>query len=715
MAAEGPPAPLPRTPGTAAPPEEAALPAVEAETPQDPLRSGYRPAAHLLPLASDVRDRGFRGHRSLHNLSRSPPPAAQDSAATRQGKSCCSEEFVLNYTFTICDPEQTGSEGPGLVQGGATAPDTASRCFRRLDLRLTQLHQGRGCRKIPPAHSLPPPGEGEGLRGPKAASTPNPPGPFPVPPRLLLLGSAHGAGHRPRVREGVAPQPDTPPCAAGMVLAWRVVEYLQAVTGQSSEEGQLRALHRMLDPEAAGAALDLPTFHAIMREWIALCQQGSVPGDQGQKAVPRVLAGATDSSHLSRGSRLAEEWDVAAGDLGLVLAAGEGRTALAAAQLEGDGGNTDIMSPTEATGLRRRAEQLAAQNAKLQWDAKLAEELNAHMAEETAQLKAQLRCSRQALEQARAAAEELEDLKAVAKGLEEENSELRQQARQLVRGPASSLPLSPQLPPRCQASTRGSSSGPCVFPPQEKEQRCLCSQANDLQEEVRTPLGAMGKGACPGSTGVVVSASPFCPKQNQRLLAEGHGLRQRIQALSAEMADLEAQLSRCTALLSSRDVALAQAGLRVEELTVALEEYDRAVQELRLETMRLRDQLGRMQDAWAMRLWCPLGEADIPAQPLSAEIAATCRTGEAEEDAGTAAPGALAGDGEEPAEPQQCPGPSESRPPPTLLPLPPPPALLALLLLLALLCLLPRHGLGLPSGVAAWPQLQLRYQRPPPL
>ncbi|XP_069630176.1 protein KASH5 isoform X7 [Haliaeetus albicilla] len=488
-----------------------------------------------------------------------------------------------------------------------------------------------------------------------------PPGPFPVPPRLLLPGSAHGAGHRPWVREGVAPQPDTPPCAAGTVLAWRVVEYLQAVTGQSSEEGQLRALHRMLDPEAAGAALDLPTFRAIMREWIASCQQeGSVPGDQGQKAVPRVPAGTTDSSHLSRGPRFAEEWDVAAGDLGLVLAAGEGRTAQAAAQLEGDGGNTDIMSPTEATGLRRHAEQLAAQNTKLQWDVKLAEELNVHLAEETTQLKAQLRCSQQALEQARATAEELEDLKAVAKGLEEENSELRQQTRQLVRGPASSLP--------------------------EKEQRCLSLQANNLQEE------------------------------NQRLVAEGRGLRQRIQALSAEMADLEAQLSRCTVLLSSRDVALAQAGLRVEELTVALEEYDRAVQELRLETMRLRDQLGRMQDAWAMRPWCPLGEAVVPAQPLSAEIAATCReTGEAEEDAGTAAPGALGGDGEEPAEPQQCPGPSESRPPRTLLALPSPPALLALLLLLALLCLLPRHGLGLPSGMAAWPQFQLRYRRPPPL
>uniref|UniRef100_A0A8B9MRS0 Protein KASH5 EF-hand-like domain-containing protein n=1 Tax=Accipiter nisus TaxID=211598 RepID=A0A8B9MRS0_9AVES len=528
MAAEGPPAPSPRTSGTAAPPEEAA---VETETPQDLSQSGYRPAACLLPLASDVRDRGFRGRGSLHNLPRSPPPpppppppprAAQDSAATQQGKSCCSEEFVLNYTFTVCDPEQTGT-----------------------------------------------------------------------------------------------------------VLAWRVVEYLQAVTGQSSEEGQLRALHRMLDPEAAGAALDLPTFRAIMREWITSCQQeGSVQGNQGQKAVPRVPASTTNSSHLSRGPRFAEEWDVAAGDLGLVLAGG-GRSGLL------------------GSGTAPKRWCLAVPGS-----------------------------SQQALEQARATAEELEDLKAVAKGLEEENSELRQQARQLVRGPASSLPVSPQLPPRCQAGMRGTSSEPHVFPPQEKEQRCLSSQANNLQEEVRTPPGAMGKGACPGSAGVVVNTHPFCPKQNQRLVAEGRGLRQQIQALSAEMADLEvsgvggvhtawpmpsaslsankagvcppappslspcpvaqlpahalanaassfcqAQLSSCTVLLSSRDVALAQvsttrgrtqlwpplrqpsapsplprpetppqtlrpltttlvlqAGLRVEELTVALEEYDRAVQ-----------------------------------------------------------------------------------------------------------------------------------------
>ncbi|NXF75330.1 KASH5 protein, partial [Sclerurus mexicanus] len=80
--------------------------------------------------------------------------------------------------------------------------------------------------------------------------------------------------------------------------------------------------------------------------------------------------------------------------------------------------------------------------------------------------------SRQALERARAAAEELEDLKATAKGLEEENGELRRQARHMVRGAAVAL------------SHRREAS-------------------------------------------------------NQRLLAEGRGLREQIQAQAARMADLE--------------------------------------------------------------------------------------------------------------------------------------------------------------------------------
>ncbi|NWS92779.1 KASH5 protein, partial [Toxostoma redivivum] len=357
------------------------------------------------------------------------------------------------------------------------------------------------------------------------------------------------------------------------------------MTGHSGHDGRLRALRRALDPAAAGTALDWSRFRTAMGAWIAACRQDG-----------------------------AEEQDVATGDTGPVLAEDEGHASPAAAQLQGD--NTDVASPAEAAGLRSRARQLAAQNTKLQRDAEQAEELNARLAEEIAQLQAQLRSSRQALEQARVAIEELDDMKAVVKGLEEENTELRRQARHA----------------------------------------------------------------------------------NQRLLTEGQGLREQIQAQAARMASLEAQLCRGTALLSARDAALAQAGQRAQELTAALEEYERVVQELRLETTRLRQQLGRLRDAWAMRPWCPRGQLAI--QATASQVRGMGKEEEEEEDAGTVLTrgGGLAGSGEEVAEVVAPQAPLSPWTPLS-------PWALALLLLLALLYLLPRQ----------WPQPQLRYQSPPPL
>ncbi|NXO45757.1 KASH5 protein, partial [Locustella ochotensis] len=365
------------------------------------------------------------------------------------------------------------------------------------------------------------------------------------------------------------------------------------MTGHSGHDRRLRALRRALDPAAAGTALDWTRFRTAMGAWIAACRQDG-----------------------------AEEHDVAIGDTGLVPAEDTGH-ASPAAQLQGD--NTDVTTLAEAAGLRSRARQLATQNAKLQRDAELAEELNARLAEEIAQLQAQLRSSRQALEQARVAVEELDDMKAMVKRLEEENTELRRQARHA----------------------------------------------------------------------------------NQRLLTEGQGLREQIQAQAARMASLEAQLCRGTALLSSRDAALAQAGQRAQELTAALEEYERVVQELRLETTRLRQQLGQMRDAWAMRPWCPRSQLDI-----QATAAASQGTGdkEEEEDTGAALSGGgrgLMGNSEEVAEVGVPRAPLSLWA--KLSPLAPwtplSPWALALLALLALLYILPRQ----------WPQPQLRYRSPPPL
>lgn len=291
---------------------------MEAETPQDLSQSGYRPAARLLPRASDVRDRGFRGRRSLHNLPRSPIPPQQPRTVQPHARARAAAQRSSSSTTPSrsATPSRQVVRGQGWCRRGHS-PGYGFKVLSKARPAVNTAPPGTG---LPENPSRPQPaptwGGRKAFRGPKVASTPNPPWPFPSPIPAVTPGECAWSW-------SPAPQPDTPPCAAGTVLAWRVVEYLQAVTGQSSEEGQLRALHRMLDPEAAGAALDLPTFHAIMREWIASCQQeGSVPGDQGQKAVPHVPAGTTDSSHLSRGPRFAEEWDVAAGDLGLVLAGG---------------------------------------------------------------------------------------------------------------------------------------------------------------------------------------------------------------------------------------------------------------------------------------------------------------------------------------------------------------------------------------------------------
>ncbi|NWT62062.1 KASH5 protein, partial [Erythrocercus mccallii] len=367
------------------------------------------------------------------------------------------------------------------------------------------------------------------------------------------------------------------------------------MTGHSGQDGRLRALRRALDPAAAGTALDWSRFRSAMGAWIAACRQdGSAPRDGAGHKQPAVSCPAEDN----------------------------GRASPAAAQLQGD--DMDVTNLAEAAGLRSRARQLAAQNTKLQRDAELAEELNARLAEEITQLQAQLRSGRQALEQARVAVEELDDMKAMVKRLEEENTELRRQARHA----------------------------------------------------------------------------------NQRLLNEGQGLREQIQAQAARMANLEAQLCRGTALLSARDTALAQAGQRAEELTAALEEYERVVQELRLETTRLRQQLGQMRDAWAMRPWCPRSQLDIQA---TAAVSQGTGDKEEEEDTGTALSegGGLAGSSEEVAKALV---PQAPLSPWAKLSLLTPwtrlsPWTLALLALLALLYLLPRQ----------WPQPQLRYRKPPPL
>ncbi|KAF5891984.1 protein MRVI1-like, partial [Clarias magur] len=68
----------------------------------------------------------------------------------------------------------------------------------------------------------------------------------------------------------------------GEVLASTVVQFLQAMTGQSGGQDKLIVLKRMLDPEDRDPPVDRDAFHATMRKWIARCSQDGLFDDSCQ-------------------------------------------------------------------------------------------------------------------------------------------------------------------------------------------------------------------------------------------------------------------------------------------------------------------------------------------------------------------------------------------------------------------------------------------------
>ncbi|KAM8964439.1 protein KASH5 isoform 2-T2 [Lycaon pictus] len=199
----------------------------------------------------------------------------------------------------------------------------------------------------------------------------------------------------------------------GIVAVTHVLAYLEAVTGRGPQDTRLRTLACNLDPNGEGpqATVDLDTFLAVMRDWIAACQL-----DGGLELEEETaFEGALTSQQPPSGCPEAEE----------------------PANLESFGGEdprpempatADLLSSLEDLELSNR--RLAGENAKLQRSVETAEEGATRLGEEITALRKQLRSTQQALQCAKAVNEELEDLKTLAKNLEEQNRRLLAQARQ---------------------------------------------------------------------------------------------------------------------------------------------------------------------------------------------------------------------------------------------------------------------------------------------
>ncbi|XP_058136560.1 protein KASH5 isoform X2 [Dasypus novemcinctus] len=344
------------------------------------------------------------------------------------------------------------------------------------------------------------------------------------------------------------------PQRTGFVAVTHVLAYLEAVTGRGPQDARLRTLARSLDPNGEGpqAAVDLDTFLAIMRDWIATCQL-----DGGLELEEEAaFEGALTSQQLPSGCPETEE------PANLESFGGEDpRPELPAA--------AELLSSLEDLELSNR--RLAGENAKLQRSVETAEEGAARLGEEVAALRRQLRTTQQALQFAKAVDEELEDLKTLAKSLEEQNRSLLAQARQTEKE-QQHLVAEVETLQEEKAYISRASTGSHDSPQLHRSRESGCRLLQPLEEEAKSERG------------------------NGKLLAERDGVKRRSEELATEKEALKRQLCECERLICQRDAILSERTQHAESLAKTLEEYRATTQELRLEISHLEEQLSHTQE-----------------------------------------------------------------------------------------------------------------------
>ncbi|XP_069047971.1 protein KASH5-like isoform X2 [Lepisosteus oculatus] len=203
--------------------------------------------------------------------------------------------------------------------------------------------------------------------------------------------------------------PPTPVPRAGCVSAVQIVGYLRGVTGQPQDDGPLRRLCRLLDPQETGRGLPRERFLSVMRAWVQECRQKGSEADEGD-------VGFIETISLLQPGRLIEG-DVSPWE----SRGGEGH--------RGNGEEVEVIVQTLQEAHRRLSER----NAALQRAIEAGEEERGREREERQALRVKLRDSQHALQQAQTLREELEDLKNIVRGHEERERDGERKKKTLER------------------------------------------------------------------------------------------------------------------------------------------------------------------------------------------------------------------------------------------------------------------------------------------
>ncbi|XP_058842137.1 inositol 1,4,5-triphosphate receptor associated 2 isoform X1 [Acipenser ruthenus] len=208
----------------------------------------------------------------------------------------------------------------------------------------------------------------------------------------------------------------------GKVSVSRIVDYLRHTTSRGSEDSGLEELCNMLDPERRDISIDLPTYHAIMKEWIDDCRNNGDEGaardaTQGSSQIIResLLSGRRSALlNVTVGSLEAFGGEVSRGDF-----------------LHGNRETSDLVYCV--ADLQFNNQKLLDQMRKLKLAVEVMEETNNKLLEEKEDFRAQAKSGQQSDMKVKVLQEELEEMKVNLNSVEENRVRMVAQNKQMER------------------------------------------------------------------------------------------------------------------------------------------------------------------------------------------------------------------------------------------------------------------------------------------
>eukprot|EP00074_Homo_sapiens_P022612 NP_001308653.2 uncharacterized protein LOC645177 [Homo sapiens] len=206
----------------------------------------------------------------------------------------------------------------------------------------------------------------------------------------------------------------------GSVGVAKIINFLRQTTSQNSEDSGLEQLWNMLDPEKRDPHVDLETFQAMMKDWMAYC--GNTWEGVNHRLSSIIDDSVCEQDGIKSDGTMKMSTDITDSTLGSFEALG-GETSKGVLEV------SDLIAYVADLHFNKR--KLEEENNKFKLALETLEETNSQLSEDCTELRLQVKSAHQAIMRTNLLKEELEELKLSMNASEEQKSMIVAQSKQL--------------------------------------------------------------------------------------------------------------------------------------------------------------------------------------------------------------------------------------------------------------------------------------------